>query len=161
MRGIHKKGFTLIELMIVVSIIAILAAIGIPVYSNYVKRSRQVEAKTLLMTIKVEQEQYRAEQNCYTTLLINLPETSRMAPNNRLYTDSGLSFYGNNAAPCNAAGMSLDYQVVVKGLLRPGIDDWWGISDAIPAPVHCDGRSSYTPAQTTACAGKNTTELEY
>jgi type IV pilus assembly protein PilE len=46
-----SKGFTLIELMIVVAIIGILAAIAWPSYQNYIKRSYRAEAKTELMDI--------------------------------------------------------------------------------------------------------------
>ncbi|ENX69956.1 hypothetical protein F884_00497 [Acinetobacter sp. CIP 102143] len=47
-----QKGFTLIELMIVVAIIGILAAIAIPAYQNYVARSQATEAITLLGGLK-------------------------------------------------------------------------------------------------------------
>ena len=47
-----QKGFTLIELMIVVAIIGILAAIAIPAYQNYIARSQATEAINLLAGLK-------------------------------------------------------------------------------------------------------------
>lgn len=56
------RGFTLIELMIVVVIIGILGTIAIPAYQNYVKRSNRSDAFTALATIQARQEKIRA--NC-------------------------------------------------------------------------------------------------
>jgi type IV pilus assembly protein PilA len=62
----NKKGFTLIELMIVVAIIGILAAIAIPNFMNYQCKARQSEAKTALGTLRTLQEAYFAEYDTYT-----------------------------------------------------------------------------------------------
>lgn len=62
----NKKGFTLIELMIVVAIIGILAAIAIPNFMNYQCKAKQTEAKTILGNIRVAQEAYLAEYDTYT-----------------------------------------------------------------------------------------------
>jgi type IV pilus assembly protein PilA len=59
------KGFTLIELMIVVAIIGILAAIAIPNFVKFQCRSKQSEAKGNLKALYVAQESYRAEFDTY------------------------------------------------------------------------------------------------
>ncbi|MFP4168032.1 MAG: type IV pilin protein [Desulfonatronovibrionaceae bacterium] len=63
----QSKGFTLIELMIVVAIIGILAAIAIPNYMNYQCKAKQSEAKTNLGSIRTSQEAFRAEHDSFTT----------------------------------------------------------------------------------------------
>ena len=60
-----QEGFTLIELMIVVAIIGILAAIAIPNFLQYQMKSRQSEAKTNLQAIKTSEVSFQAERGCY------------------------------------------------------------------------------------------------
>lgn len=58
--GFGDKGFTLVELMIAVAIVAILASIAYPSYISFVVRSNQAEGKTLLMNAA------QALERCYT-----------------------------------------------------------------------------------------------
>ena len=60
-----KKGFTLIELMIVVAIIGILAAIAIPNFLKFQAKSKQSEAKTNLGAIFTGEMSYFGESNAY------------------------------------------------------------------------------------------------
>jgi len=62
-----KAGFTLIELMIVIIIVGILAAIAVPIYSGFVKRARSSEAKATVGGIRTAQLVYHAEHQEYVT----------------------------------------------------------------------------------------------
>ncbi|WP_313142665.1 pilin [Stenotrophomonas sp.] len=61
----NQKGFTLIELMIVVAIIAILAAIALPAYQDYVARSQVSEAMTLSGGAKTAVTEYYADKGAF------------------------------------------------------------------------------------------------
>jgi type II secretion system protein G len=62
-----RKGFTLIELMIVVVIIGILAALAIPRFMQATTKSKQTEAKQLLKQIYTMERAYRQENGTYIT----------------------------------------------------------------------------------------------
>ena len=63
----NNSGFTLIEVMIVVAIIGILSAIAIPMYGDYVTRSKVQEATSGLADLRVRMEQYFLDNRSYAT----------------------------------------------------------------------------------------------
>jgi type IV pilus assembly protein PilE len=61
----RASGFTLIEVMITIAIIAIIAAIAIPSYTDYVTRGKLAEATTTLSDLRVKLEQYYQDNRMY------------------------------------------------------------------------------------------------
>lgn len=74
-----QQGFTMIELMIVVVIIAILAAVALPNYRRYVVRAHRADAQRALLDLAGRQERYLYSNNAYTNSLAALGANSSMA----------------------------------------------------------------------------------
>lgn len=66
-RPARAGGFTLIELMIAVAIVAILAAIALPSYQSYVRKSKRSDAKTALLDFAARQERFYSTNNTYSS----------------------------------------------------------------------------------------------
>ena len=63
---IHKnRGLTLLELLVVIVIVGVLAAVAIPSYTGYLMRARRADAKTVLEQVRAAQEMWRAERGTY------------------------------------------------------------------------------------------------
>lgn len=65
----RPRGFTLMELMIVVTIVAILAGVAIPSYQQYTRKAHRSQAAQILLNIQSREEQYMLDARSYTDVL--------------------------------------------------------------------------------------------
>lgn len=91
-------GFTLIELVIVVTIIGILVMVAVPAYNDSVTKARRSDGQTALLDAMARQERFFTENNTYTTNLADLP-LSASSPEGH-YTVSAAACAGATIANC-------------------------------------------------------------
>ncbi|WP_104504147.1 type IV pilin protein [Acinetobacter indicus] len=81
----QNKGFTLIELMIVVAIIAVLAAIAYPSYTEYVKRTNRTDMQGQLLNITYKLQNYKVVNHTYQNATLSALKVDSTYPSTRLY----------------------------------------------------------------------------
>jgi type IV pilus assembly protein PilA len=108
-RLLNNKGFSLVELMVVVAIIGILASIAIPSLQRYMAKARQSEAKTNLASLYTSEKTFFAEYNTYSTCFDGIG----YQPEGKLRYRVGFSApgqdpasYGFTTAGCNTSVMT-------------------------------------------------------
>lgn len=97
----NVKGFTLVELMVVVAIVGILAAIAIPNYQRYQARARQSEAKIALSSIYTAEHGFAAEWSTFTSCIKRIGV--QIDSSSKRYYATG--FAGGAAANCGPTGV--------------------------------------------------------
>ena len=80
----RNKGFTLIELMIVVVIVGIIVAFAYPNYKDFVDRAKRNEAKAILLEIAQNQERFYLQNNRYGTLADHGPVSPDSNPSEKI-----------------------------------------------------------------------------
>lgn len=87
--GCHGSGgFTLIELMVTVAIVAILAAIAVPSYQEQVRKARRGQAQADLVELAQRAERHHTVNNTYQSFWTTVPGDQRLSPR-----DGGTAYY--------------------------------------------------------------------
>ena len=121
-----SNGFTLIELMVAVAIIAILSSVAVPMYSDYVRRGQLPEAFSSLSDYRVKMEQYYQDNRNYGTAacadIVPGPTWNTFSPAGRKYftfacaiTAAGQG-YTITATGGSGAAVGHDYTVNQSGI---------------------------------------------
>jgi type IV pilus assembly protein PilE len=68
-----QRGFSLIELMIAVAVVAILAAVALPAYTEHIRKSRRADAQSFLAHVVARQQQFFLDQRAFAVNITNSP----------------------------------------------------------------------------------------
>ena len=135
--SLKLSGFTLIELMITVAILAIVAAVAIPSYTSYVDRGKRAEARAALLDIAARQERYYSNNRQYADQLSKLKMSGTKSEND-YYTLSVTLPSGSNNQDFDATATPSGWTDDKCGIL--GIDETGAKTQSLGDPALCWGK---------------------
>jgi type IV pilus assembly protein PilE len=117
-------GFTLIEVMITVAVIAIIAAVALPSYFDYITRSRLVEGRANLADMRTRMEQYFLDNRAYPTECVAY--ASGPAPAGKIYYPGNDKFFTYECQGLSATA----YTIKATDKFSPGTKFVYTVNEA-------------------------------
>ena len=128
-----QKGFTLIELMIVIAIIGIIASIALPSYGDYVTKGKVAEATSNLADLRIKAEQFFQDNRTYAG--INC-------------TPAGAKFFTYTCTAADGSGATGDangYLISATGVAAEGMTDFlYTVNQANAKTSKYEGSATFT-----------------
>ncbi len=106
-----KKGMTLIEILIVITIIGIMAGIGIPAMMGYIRKAKFSSTEATLRVAKTEVMRYESDSSGYPNSLENLIDRPEDVPSRKWHGP----YFENGKLPKDGWGHELEYQLTKGG----------------------------------------------
>ena len=98
------RGFTALELMVVLAVVGILAGLSVPAYRDHVLRANRVEARAALLGLATAEEKFYLECNTYTSTLDAVADTACIPASLRFPTKSERGYYTLAVTSADASG---------------------------------------------------------
>ena len=121
-----KKGFTLLELIVVIIIIGILGSIGFTQYARVVEKGRIAEAKVLLGQVRGSQKAYELEMGVYAAVISDLAVGVPTVCTVTHYFQYSTSATGGTATRCSASGKTPNVSATYTVTLGHNSGAWGG-----------------------------------